>query len=91
MAIYGFDRNTLIGRYLHARDRAMAINDHGAYREVMSNLRNCGLVVPSNAPRGWRPDAPEQVERAEERAEAEVKPVGRPAARRSGLGPVPRA
>lgn len=65
----------LIGRYLHARDRAAANGDANLVRECDTQL----------ARYGWRPEAtPVEVARAEEKAEAAVVPRrGRPPGRRS--------
>lgn len=59
-------RNSMIGRYLDARDKAIALNDTNLIRECDHQLNRLG----------WRPEAPE---RAEQAADAEARPRrGRP-------------
>ena len=59
----------LIARILHHRDRAEARGDAGVVKECDWNLTRLG----------YRPDKPEL---AEARAEADVRPVRSPTARR---------
>ena len=66
--------DSMIGRYLAARDRAIALGDAGLVGECEFQLRRLG----------WRPDAPPAVIAVAERAaDAEAKPAGRPSTRRA--------
>lgn len=68
---------TMIGRYLAAREKAAARGDRGLVVE-------CDVQL---ARYGYRPDAaPSAVERAERAADADARPSARPASRRSKAG-----